>query len=146
LLNQREMYPVKLNIEPTKRSPWVVLEQGKMFIMGRSIIENPGVFFEPVHKWVSGRAKGKPDKIRIDLGFDYVNTGSIKWLYILLRDLSEMNGIFENAVINWYYEQGDDDMCELGFILRSLVDCPFTIIEVDEMNGNLYRELLQKES
>jgi len=37
-------------------------------------------------------------------------------------------------------------MCELGFILRSLVDCPFTIVEVDVMNPDLYQELLQKES
>lgn len=123
-----------------------MLEQEKMFIMGRSIIENPGAFYESAHRWVSDRAKEKPGKIKIDLGFDYVNTGSIKWLYILLRDLSEMTGIFENAIINWYYEQGDDDMCELGFILRSLVDCPFTIIEVDQMNHSLYQELLQNET
>ncbi len=140
------MYRERLIIEPTKRSPWVVLEQEKMFIMGRSIIENPGVFFEPVHKWVSARENEKTGKIIIDLGFDYVNTGSIKWLYILLREMSEKTNMFENALINWYYEQEDDDMCELGFILRSLVDCPFTIIEVDLMNHDLYRELLQKGS
>jgi hypothetical protein len=140
------MYPEKLNIEPTKRSPWVVVDPGRIFIMGRSIIENPGVFYESVHRWVSDRARDTTGRINIDLGFDYVNTGSVKWLYILLRDLSELTGVFTNATINWYYEQGDDDMRELGFILRSLVDCPFTIIEVDVMNRNLYGELLQKES
>jgi hypothetical protein len=140
------MYPEKLNIKPTKRSPWVVLDPGRIFIMGRSIIENPGTFYKSVHRWVSDRAKDKPERIKIDLGFDYVNTGSIKWLYILLRDLSELTSVLAYATINWYYEQGDEDMCELGFILRSLVDCPFTIIEVDMMNQNLYNELLQKES
>ena len=140
------MYPERLIIEPTKRSPWIVLEQEKMFILGRSIIENPGDFFEPVHKWMSARAKEKTDKLIINLSFDYVNTGSVKWLYILLRDMSEKTNMFENALINWYFEQGDDDMCELGFILRSLVNCPFTIIEVDVMNQDLYRKLLQKES
>jgi len=138
------MYPDRLNIEPTRRSPLVILDQERIFIMGRCIIENPGVFFEQVHIWVSERAKKDPDKIRIDLGFDYVNTGSIKWLYVLLRDLSEMTNMFENAVINWYYEEGDDDMRELGFILRSLVDCPFTILEVEEIDQDLYRELLQQ--
>jgi hypothetical protein len=139
------VYPERLNIEPTKRSPWVVLDERKLFVMGRSIIENPGSFYEPVHRWISERSVDKPGNIKIDLGFDYINTGSIKWLYILLRDLSEKLCMFENIGITWYYEQGDDDMCELGFILRSLVDCQFTIIEVDEMNQNLYQELLQKE-
>jgi hypothetical protein len=140
------VYPERLNIEPTKRSPWVVLDGRNFFIMGRSIIENPGNFYEPVQRWVSERSVDKPGDIKIDLGFDYVNTGSIKWLYILLRDLSEKICMIENIRITWYYEQGDDDMCELGFILRSLVDCSFTIIEVDEMNQNLYQELLQKEN
>ncbi len=140
------MYPDRLNIEPTKRSPWVVLDEEKLFIMGRSIIENPGVFYEPVYRWLSERSSGKRGKIKIDLGFDYVNTGSIKWLYILLRDLSEKICMFENIRITWYYELGDDDMCELGFILRSLVDCPFTIIEVEEMNQDLYDELFQVEN
>ena len=39
----------------------------------------------------------------------------------------------ENIRIMWYYEKGDEDMCELGFILSSLVGCPFTIAEVAEL-------------
>lgn len=138
------MYPEKLYIEPTKRSPWVVLEKERIFIMGRSIIENPGVFYGPVQCWAAKRAKDNPGTIRIDLGFDYVNTGSVKYLYIFLRDISEMTCKFENAFINWYYERGDEDMRELGFILRSLVECPFAIIEVINMNRTLYRQVFQK--
>ncbi len=140
------MYPDTLNIEPTKRSPWVVLEPGRIFMMGRSIIENPGVFYEPGLKWVSEFIKNWAGETKIELGFEYINTGSIKWLYILLRELSEIKEMAENAVITWYYEEGDDDMCELGFILRSLVDCPFTIIEVDEMNERLYKNFLEGRS
>jgi hypothetical protein len=136
------MYPEKLNIESTKRSPWIVLEPGRIFIMGRSIIENPSTFYEPGLKWISDFTKRWERKTKIDLGFEYINTGSIKWLYILLKELSEIKGMSEETSINWYYEQGDDDMCELGFILRSLVDCPFKIIEVDEMNDCLYKSLL----
>lgn len=136
------MYPEKLNIEPTKRSPWIVFEPGRIFVMGRSIIENPSAFYEPGLNWVSNFTKHWTGKTKIDLGFEYINTGSIKWLYILLRQLSEIKNMPETARITWYYEQGDDDMCELGFILRSLVDCPFKIVEVDEMNDNLYRSFL----
>jgi hypothetical protein len=137
------MYPDILKIEPTKRSPWIVLEPGRIFMMGRSIIENPSEFYEPGLEWVSAFIKSWTGKTKIDLGFEYINTGSIKWLYILLRELSEIREMSENAVITWYYEEGDDDMCELGFILRSLVDCSFTIIEVDEMSHSLYKNFLE---
>jgi len=33
-------------------------------------------------------------------------------------------------------------MCELGFILRSLVECPFIVVEVDEMNRARYEIIL----
>ena len=47
-----------------------------------------------------------------------------------------MKDIVKNANVTWYYEQGDEDMGELGFILRSLVECPFVVVEVDEMNSD----------
>src|SRR5512140_267979 len=121
------MYPDSLKIEPTKRSPWIVLEPGRIFMMGRSIIDNPSEFYDPALMWVSDLIKSWTGKTKIDLGFEYINTGSMKWLYILLRELSQIKEMSENAIITWYYEEGDEDMCELGFILRSLVDCPFTI-------------------
>jgi hypothetical protein len=136
------MYPEKLNIEPTKRSPWIVFEPGRIFVMGRSIIENPGAFYEPGLSWVNSFTKSWSGKTKIDLGFEYINTGSIKWLYILLRQLSEIKDMPENGKITWYYEHGDEDMRELGFILRSLVNCSFRIVEVDEMNDKLYRKFL----
>jgi hypothetical protein len=113
--------------------------------MGRSIIENPSAFYEPGLTWVSDFAKSWTGKTKIYFGFEYINTGSIKWLYIFLRQLAEIREISENAIITWYYEQGDDDMCELGFILRSLVECPFTIVEVDEMNQKQYEDILAKD-
>ena len=136
------MYPEKLNIEPTKRSPWIVFEPGRIFVMGRAILDNPSVFFETPIKWVSALSKDWNGKTKVDLGFEYINTGSTKWLYLLLRELAEMSNISLNTEITWYYEEGDDDMCELGYILKSLVDCKFAIVEVEEMNDNLYHDFL----
>jgi hypothetical protein len=44
-----------------------------------------------------------------------------------------MNESLSNKIeINWYFEEGDDDMQELGYILKSLVVCPFDLIETKE--------------
>lgn len=112
--------------------------------MGRSIIEDPSAFYEPSLCWLSEYIKNRPGKTNVYLGFEYINTGSIKWLYIFLRQLAEIREMAENTMITWYYEEGDDDMSELGFILRSLVECQFTIVEVDEMNTKLYEDFLAK--
>jgi hypothetical protein len=136
------MYPDSFKNEPSKRTPWIILEPGKIFIMGRSIPENPGDFYRPVHEWVSKYAQENIEKSKIELGFEYINTSSTKWIFNILRELSEMKEMVMNARVTWYYEQGDEDMCELGFILRSLVECPFVVVEMDEMNRVKYEKIL----
>lgn len=136
------MYPDKFRNEPSKRTPWIILEPGKIFIMGRSIPENPGDFYRPVHEWVSKYAQNYIEKTKIEFGFEYINTSSTKWIYTILKELSEMKGMAMNARVTWYYEQGDEDICELGFILRSLVECPFVLVEVDEMNKARFEKIL----
>ena len=136
------MYPDSFKNNPTKRTPWIILEPGRIFIMGRSIPENPNDFYKPVQEWISKYAQEYTEKSKIELGFEYINTSSIKWIFTILRELSEMKEIVKNASVTWYYEHGDEDMCELGFILRSLVECPFVVVEVDEMNKARYEKIL----
>jgi len=138
------MYPEKLRIEPTKRSPLIQMEPGCLIIMGRSIVENPALFFEPVHSWISTYARNYNGMTKILLGFEYINTGSIKWLYILLRTLNEMKDLSSSGYTIWYYEEGDDDMYELGNIIKSLVEGKFTIEEVELMNDGFYNSVIEK--
>ncbi len=136
------MFPKKFKSVPSKRTPWILLEEGTIFIMGRSIPENPGDFYRPVHEWISGYAKENFKETRIVLGFEYINTSSTKWIFTILKQLSDMKDLQKNSRVFWYYEQGDEDMCELGFILRSLIDCPFVVMEVDVMNTDKYQKIL----
>jgi len=138
------MYPDSFKNIPTKRTPWIILEPGRIFIMGRSIPENPNDFYRPIQEWISKYVQNNTEKSKIELGFEYINTSSIKWIFTILRELSEMKDIVNNASVTWYYEHGDEDMCELGFILRSLIECPFVVVEVDEMNRGRYEKILSK--
>jgi hypothetical protein len=140
------MYPDGIKNNPTKRTPWIILEPGRIFIMGRSIPENPNDFYRPIQEWISEYVRNNEGKSIIDLGFEYINTSSIKWIFTILHELSEMEDIGKKAGITWYYERGDEDMCELGFILRSLVECPFIVVEVEEMNKERYERILSKTS
>lgn len=136
------MYPDSFKKEPTKRTPWIILEPGSIFIMGRSIPENPGDFYRPVHEWISSYTKENLKTTKIELGFEYINTSSTKWIFSILKELSEMKDLAKKASVTWYYERTDEDICELGFILRSLVECPFVVVEVDEMNKKKYEKIL----
>jgi hypothetical protein len=136
------VYPEKYIKEISKRTPWIILEPGKLFIMGRSIPENPGDFYRPIESWIIDYSKKYTGDTRITLGFEYINTSSMKWIYTILRELSLMKESAGETRIAWYYEQGDEDMKELGLILKSLVVAPFSMVEVTEMEKRSYDKIL----
>lgn len=136
-------YPAKQVMEPTKRSPWVVLEPGRVLIFGRSILENPGEFYRPVHERISKYVLHGDTKTKIEFGFEYINTSSTKWIYAIFLKLSEIKDLVERAKIVWYYEQGDEDMCDLGYIFKSVVDCPFFVVEVDGISKKSYKQVVE---
>lgn len=121
----------KINRDPTRRTPRIVLEPGRIFILGRSIPVNPGEFYRPVFEWISAYISDFREETRFEFGFEYINTSSTKWIYNIIKEISRMKDKSSKAQIIWYYEHGDEDMCELGFILMSLVECPFHVVEVE---------------
>lgn len=128
--------------ESTRRSPGVVLKPGRIFIMGRSIPDDPGDFYAPIIDKISEYISDYSGQTRVDLGFEYINTASAKWISLILRKLSELKNATNDMSVTWYYELGDEDMSDLGFILRSLVECPFLVSEVKKMNQELYKRIL----
>jgi hypothetical protein len=125
--------PGRYTADPTRRTPRIILEPGRIFIVGRSIPENPGEFYRPVYDWITQYFQINGHNTTIELGFEYINTSSTKWIYNIIKQIAEVKSLIKNAKIIWYYDQGDEDMCELGFILKSLVECPFYIIETKGM-------------
>ena len=127
---------LKYHVEATKRTPGILLEPGKIVFEGRSITENTGEVYRPVHEWISKYVQMYREETQIEFGFEYINTSSTKWIYNIIKEIAKMEEIEKYARILWYYEQGDDDMCELGMILRSLTECPFFIVETAGLKKN----------
>lgn len=119
--------------EPTRRTPGILLEPGRISIMGRSISENPGELYRPAYEWIREYIRNNHTETTVEFGFEYINTSSTKWIYNIIREIAGVEDFTGKAKLIWYYEKGDDDMCELGLILRSLVDCPFSVVELVDM-------------
>lgn len=128
----------KYSAQATRRTPHVILESGVIFIIGRSIPVNTGEFYRPVLEWIRNYVHSYRNPTKIEFGFEYINTSSTKWIFNIIKELSSANGLSEKTRIIWYYEQGDEDMCELGLILRSFVECPFHVVEVEKLKRNPY--------
>lgn len=116
-------------IEKTKHTPRVVMNpQGQIRIEGRSLIEDPFTFYEPIFKWIK---EVSMEMLSMDIKLEYLNTSSTKQLFNLIY-LAQSNPGIKAMQINWYYEIDDEDTLELGKEIESLLNVTFNFCEIAE--------------
>lgn len=119
----------ELKITATKYSPEVILNpQGFIKIKGRSIHENISDFFIPVEEWLVNYIKTPADVTCIDITLEYFNSSSAKILIKLLQKVSHLRLKERKFIINWYYEEGDEDVLERGEYISSVLNIPFNFV------------------
>jgi hypothetical protein len=133
----------KINIEETKATPSVVLDidDRKFEIAGCSRPENVREFYMPVINWFEGIIE-KIDEVKTKLSSDgsvsfdfklsYFNSASAKFILDILLYINQMHSNDIDIKINWYYEEGDEDMRDVGEELAEMVDFEFKYIMMKE--------------
>jgi hypothetical protein len=121
----------ELVIEKTVKTPYVNFDpqSGILKIIGRSIPENPEEFYTKLFEWVNEYFKKPQEETLVNIQLEYINSGSSKFIlefFQLFQD-SRSKGI--NCKINWYYEEDDEAVLELGKHYQSIIDVPFKLVE-----------------
>jgi len=121
------MEPIYL--DGTNRTPFVSLDpSGKFRIRGRSIHENPSKFFDPILDWVLAYLNDPRETTVFDIELEYFNSGSSRYILDILTLLMERKAD-KKLIINWYFEDGDDDLLERGQYYESILNTKFNFIE-----------------
>jgi hypothetical protein len=121
----------ELKFAPTKNTPEISLNpDGKIRIRGRSIHENAADFFAPVEDWVSEYILAPANVTSVDLSLDYFNSASAKIFISLLQKITYVSLKHKKFVINWFYEEGDEDILERGEYFASILDLPVNFIKM----------------
>ncbi|MBN2480903.1 MAG: DUF1987 domain-containing protein [Bacteroidales bacterium] len=121
-----------LLIESTKKTPEVSFNaEGKIRISGRSIPEDATKFYDDLFEWIYYFCQDPPESTTVDIELEYFNSGSSKALLHILRALREVVNKGNKLTINWYYEEGDDDIMERGEYYESILEIKFNFIETD---------------
>jgi hypothetical protein len=122
----------ELNIAGTAKTPSIHLDpNGLIKIHGRSIPEDANMFFEAVKDWIDDYALSKPRKSIVDINLEYLNSGTSKFILQILKKLKDNAGPDQILTINWYYEDGDDDIYERGEYFASILGIKINFIEVE---------------
>ena len=120
-----------MHIQGTKTSPSLDIAGGIFEIKGRSIPEDAYDFFSPLLRELSLYIENPEPKTEIYFHLEYINSGSKKYITNFLAKLNEFYQGGKDVVIHWHYDYDDESMEELGNDLKSMIQIPFNIIEVD---------------
>lgn len=123
-----------ISIEGTAKTPTVKFdaESGVMEIKGRSIPENSIEFYKPLVDWLDEYSNSAKEKTEVNVQLEYFNTSSSKCILDVFKKLEAINKGKSDVIINWYYEEDDEDMLEAGEDYESIIRVPFKMIEIVE--------------
>lgn len=121
----------RFHIKETFKTPKVTLESGLIEISGRSIPIDSFEFYEPIIRWIEEYKKNPEETTEVIFKIDYINSASNKFIYNILKIMSEIQENGYKVNVNWFYEEDDDSMLIFGKNLNNLTSIPINIIPTE---------------
>jgi len=121
-------------IEGTPKTPTIRFDvsEGIFEIKGRSIPENSVEFYKPLIDWLENYKETPLDKTVVNIRLEYFNTSSSKCILDVFKKLEAIHKAKNDVVVNWFYEEDDEDMLEAGEDYESIIRVPFKMIEISD--------------
>ena len=121
----------ELKIAPSKNTPEIFLSpKGIIKIKGRSTHEDLDGFFAPVKKWIGEYTVNPAQLTTVDLSLEYFNSSSAKAMIYILQQVMLVKDKDKAFVINWYYEDGDDDILERGEYFAAILNLKINFVKI----------------
>ncbi len=117
------LLPIHWKITP--KTPEIILDaqEGVFRIEGRSLSENPRLFYEPIINWFKEYKKNANEKTEFAVKLEYINSSSTRVFLQILNLLQDI----ENLHVIWFYDKEDEEMLEKGEEVMDLVDISYTL-------------------
>ncbi len=121
-------------LEGTNKTPQLDFNsnEGRFLIAGRSIPENSIEFYKPLFEWLDNYVSQAKSNTILDVKLEYFNTSSSKCLVEIFRKLETLQQKNDNVLINWFYEEDDEDMQESGEDFQEIIDIKIVLNQMEE--------------
>jgi hypothetical protein len=120
-------------IAPTQTTPEVSLNpDGMIKIKGRSMVPDISELSHQIGLWLDKYLKQPAEVTCIDFYLEYINTTNVKFYISFLSQIESLKLKDKKCIINWYYDEGDEDIIEKGEYISSAIDVPFNFILISD--------------
>lgn len=123
-----------IQIEGTPKTPTINFDAstGVLELKGRSIPENSIEFYKPIVDWLDEYALNANQQTSVNVQLEYFNTSSSKCILDVFKKLEAISKNGNKIVINWHYEEDDEDMLEAGEDYQAIINVPFKMVEIKD--------------
>ena len=126
----------KINILATGNTPEFLLDpEGIIKIKGRGLFGNNTGFTDQIMNWIEEYLNNPAETTYVIIAFEYLNSFSTTILVSILRKLSQVILQSKKLIIQWYYEEGDDDILERGEYITENFNIPIEFIMTNNIAG-----------
>jgi hypothetical protein len=123
----------EIKIAATKETPAFELDPaGIIKIQGRSMNGYKSEPYRALERWIDRYICNPAELTRVDIFLEYFSSTNLKVYTSLLSKIGSVKMKNKKLVVNWFYEEDDDDIRELGNYISSQVNIEFNIIEIRE--------------
>jgi hypothetical protein len=117
----------------TKCTPEIILNpDGIIKITGRSMYGNVTDFSKQIDIWIDEYLCNPAELTCVDIHMEYFNTIDFKIYFNLFKKIDSVKLVNKKYIINWYYEEGDEDILEKGEDISSALEIPFNFIMISD--------------
>ena len=115
----------------TKNTPEIILDpEGIIILRGRSMNGNISELAGEIDEWIDKYIANPAQVTYVDFCLEYFIRANSKVIISLIRKIDSLRLINKKYVINWFYEEGDEDILEKGEFISEELDIPFNFIEI----------------
>ena len=127
-----------LQLEGNPKTPTVNFDPdtGLFELKGRSIPENSIDFYKPLIDWLDRYGRSPKAKTALHVQLEYFNTSSSKCILDLFKKLEGIRATGNEVTVLWHYEADDEDMLEAGEDYAGIINIPFKMIQIEQVDGN----------
>jgi hypothetical protein len=124
-------------IEATESTPNVVLDpDGVIIIKGRSLNKNADDIYVQVDTWIDVYLSDPAEITRVEINLEYFNGVNSKIFNSLLKKISNVILMNKKMLINWYYEEDDENMLAQGENISLVLNIPINLIMIPVSTPN----------
>ncbi len=111
-------------------SPSILIDTVNMYlkVKGPSYPEDALESYSPVLDWLKTASNSPIKKLKAEFDFAILSSASNKMVYEILLKIEALFKLGFEVVVNWYYEEFDEDLFEEGRSYKEVMVYPFNII------------------